>query len=368
MNDNFAFLKQNAGEEAIEIVLKDHPDVRLLWERRHLIKGPIVINDVNPILHILIESVVERQIMENEPVVVRVALERLKRREKSHHAARTLIATILINCLYDTLKGNKPFDLHKYSKQLAMLGTNTKSTGKVGRNDPCPCGSGKKYKRCCLEMAGSEMPLQRDLYSEAEADEKLILGAGYYATIDYLQYTNPDDPVILMENRCSISAFLKENGDIEGAYMALKENVDFAKQLGKPGLSKNAYYDLLNFCLNHSDEYAETGIEVIEDFLPLLSEEEQGYLRCDKADLLAKLNKVDKAEKEFGAIFKEMPEWYFGRYRYALYLEDLGKKNEAIEVLKQLISIKDKLDQDTYIAVVDVLENMQQYPTTSETV
>ncbi|MDH3560983.1 MAG: SEC-C metal-binding domain-containing protein, partial [Gammaproteobacteria bacterium] len=21
---------------------------------------------------------------------------------------------------------------------------------KVGRNDPCPCGSGKKYKHCCL--------------------------------------------------------------------------------------------------------------------------------------------------------------------------------------------------------------------------
>ena len=23
------------------------------------------------------------------------------------------------------------------------------SAGKVGRNDPCPCGSGKKYKQCC---------------------------------------------------------------------------------------------------------------------------------------------------------------------------------------------------------------------------
>jgi uncharacterized protein YecA (UPF0149 family) len=22
---------------------------------------------------------------------------------------------------------------------------------KVGRNDPCPCGSGKKYKKCCLK-------------------------------------------------------------------------------------------------------------------------------------------------------------------------------------------------------------------------
>jgi len=21
---------------------------------------------------------------------------------------------------------------------------------KVGRNEPCPCGSGKKYKKCCL--------------------------------------------------------------------------------------------------------------------------------------------------------------------------------------------------------------------------
>ena len=23
------------------------------------------------------------------------------------------------------------------------------TTEKVGRNDPCPCGSGKKYKNCC---------------------------------------------------------------------------------------------------------------------------------------------------------------------------------------------------------------------------
>ena len=23
------------------------------------------------------------------------------------------------------------------------------SAQKVGRNDPCPCGSGKKYKKCC---------------------------------------------------------------------------------------------------------------------------------------------------------------------------------------------------------------------------
>ncbi len=28
---------------------------------------------------------------------------------------------------------------------------------KVGRNDPCPCGSGKKYKKCCMENASGAL-------------------------------------------------------------------------------------------------------------------------------------------------------------------------------------------------------------------
>ena len=28
-----------------------------------------------------------------------------------------------------------------------------KQVPKVGRNDPCPCGSGKKYKKCCGKNA-----------------------------------------------------------------------------------------------------------------------------------------------------------------------------------------------------------------------
>jgi hypothetical protein len=31
-----------------------------------------------------------------------------------------------------------------------IAGTNHSGSGeKIGRNDPCPCGSGKKYKKCC---------------------------------------------------------------------------------------------------------------------------------------------------------------------------------------------------------------------------
>jgi len=25
------------------------------------------------------------------------------------------------------------------------------AANKIGPNDPCPCGSGKKYKKCCMQ-------------------------------------------------------------------------------------------------------------------------------------------------------------------------------------------------------------------------
>lgn len=38
---------------------------------------------------------------------------------------------------------------------------------KVGRNDLCPCGSGKKYKKCCMTKAPpSETPLQIQNHEE----------------------------------------------------------------------------------------------------------------------------------------------------------------------------------------------------------
>ncbi|HVU25009.1 MAG TPA: YchJ family protein [Opitutus sp.] len=37
-----------------------------------------------------------------------------------------------------------------YAGQAPQRGTTVRrETPKVGRNDPCPCGSGKKYKKCC---------------------------------------------------------------------------------------------------------------------------------------------------------------------------------------------------------------------------
>jgi Mlc titration factor MtfA (ptsG expression regulator) len=51
--------------------------------------------------------------------------------------------------LYDTLR--KIFKQDTRSMFQAVLKSMFKPYGKkIGRNDPCPCGSGKKYKKCCL--------------------------------------------------------------------------------------------------------------------------------------------------------------------------------------------------------------------------
>lgn len=56
----------------------------------------------------------------------------------------------------DALRRNAEEDLARAVSEIFMFwkakrgsGTVRRSNGKVGRNDACPCGSGKKYKQCC---------------------------------------------------------------------------------------------------------------------------------------------------------------------------------------------------------------------------
>ncbi|WP_060678691.1 SEC-C metal-binding domain-containing protein [Virgibacillus halodenitrificans] len=55
------------------------------------------------------------------------------------------------------LKGHMPIELSNVDRSILRQLPNyeghsnpAEAQVKVGRNDPCPCGSGKKYKKCCL--------------------------------------------------------------------------------------------------------------------------------------------------------------------------------------------------------------------------
>lgn len=59
--------------------------------------------------------------------------------------------------LYDLEEWEPIFDKETrdrlYTEQKKST-TYVREGAKIGRNDPCPCGSGKKYKKCCGAHAG----------------------------------------------------------------------------------------------------------------------------------------------------------------------------------------------------------------------
>ena len=49
----------------------------------------------------------------------------------------------------DSLDGKTPADMLEGGRLLPeKVETYRREEPKVGRNDPCPCGSGRKYKKC----------------------------------------------------------------------------------------------------------------------------------------------------------------------------------------------------------------------------
>ncbi|MDR0878598.1 MAG: YchJ family protein [Treponema sp.] len=50
---------------------------------------------------------------------------------------------------HETAKFKKDKDEWLYDDGSIVPKTIVRASPKVGRNDPCPCGSGRKYKHCC---------------------------------------------------------------------------------------------------------------------------------------------------------------------------------------------------------------------------
>jgi len=64
---------------------------------------------------------------------------------------------------------------------------------KVGRNDPCPCGSGKKFKKCCLDLQRQDEPPSGLPQVD---DQDFVSSAVWDADRDTLEYDAfvPPDP------------------------------------------------------------------------------------------------------------------------------------------------------------------------------
>lgn len=53
---------------------------------------------------------------------------------------------------------------------------------KISRNDPCPCGSGKKYKKCCLKKIPQESRIPEKIFPEEVVVNSLLTSSKEFKT------------------------------------------------------------------------------------------------------------------------------------------------------------------------------------------
>ena len=112
-----------------------------------------------------------------------------------------------------------------------------------GRNDPCPCGSGKKYKRCCLE---------KDAAREREA---------LAASVKQPDLLSPwaRSPEVLAEMREAFAAATGNDDDDDELETASNAAVDLV-QAGKLDEAEKAARDLLQRFPEVHDGYDRLGM------------------------------------------------------------------------------------------------------------
>lgn len=105
---------------------------------------------------------------------------------------------------------------------------------KIGRNDPCPCGSGKKFKKCCGGVAGIQIDLKPAelVLARVEAFRNKDFGFIYdsYHRESYFLEQFPDRAAYIQTGRSSLSADYRINnveiirekvGDSDGEWLVI---------------------------------------------------------------------------------------------------------------------------------------------------
>jgi len=343
-------LENYTEEDAIQTILDEHPELRLLWENLSELFFEPVINGVNPVAHVYFEAIAETQIATGDPPEARDAMERLLQQGYTRHAARGAVAALLIPHLYDSLQNRKPFDIEGYTRRLRVLGTLLRLPE---RNDLCFCGSGWKYKRCCGPLGSIMTP--------SRFAGRLILGYGAYAGPEVLVDLPHDDPLLQLENKVYVADILGRNGLAEAAWAVLEENLSLVREWGDEKFLKRALQDLLE--LNHELEMELGGraVPVVEELIEMATgEEELRDLLCDRADFMAAGGAVDEAHEAYRQILANIPHWHFGRYRYALFLLSYEMEEEGERVLRELVAAKETIDAETYREARGMLEDMME--------
>ena len=218
-------------------------------------------------------------------------------------------------------------------------------TRKVGRNEPCPCGSGKKFKKCCFSFVKAPPPRQ-------------VLGNGFY----YAKWADPHtaapyDTILVLENLTFLASNAEREGDAARALELFRILEPLAEQKGLLG-------ELLrHFRLIVSDhpELGEEGLDVlrqIQSFHKDKNQEQWVYISMDIADYLGLMGRWDGCRNEYGKLIEVMPEDSFIRIGFARILEKGNYPDEAVASYEYVLRMGDLADEDDLVIAARELSEL----------
>lgn len=230
-------------------------------------------------------------------------------------------------------------------------------TMKIGRNDPCPCGSGKKYKKCCLGKdnpvglppGGSRgnkelIELNNLLKRGYELMEKgdTLTGCDTWLTFWQILKTYHIPPMRSIEDAQKIHEFDQFLYNwCQDLMMAMEE----------AAREENEYYKkLITYCEEFCKLFPETDKDVLENMKRSLAEAYFG------------LGMTERGEEEFKALVNEYPDsvWAYIGWGDMYYLYRLNEKVPAdYDKAQSIYEEALKKDLDSKEEVLHRLEDLR---------
>jgi hypothetical protein len=278
------------------------------------------------------EQVAERRtwqekIRENEEKKERQAVQKLEQREKS--IAIELKRLEIANWLNE--------------RKIWPL------TRKVGRNEPCPCGSGKKFKKCCFALLKDLPPRQ------------VLSDIFYYSNWNDLHKAAPYDTILVLENLTFLASAAEGKGDVTRVPELFRILEPVAEQKGLTGKLLRRF----GLIVSGHPELGEEGLEILrrlQSFLEGQDEEQWVNTSMDIADYLGLMGRWDECKNEYGKLIDVMPENSFIRTGFARILEKGNYTDEAVASYEHVLRMGDQADKnDLEIAARELRELAARY-------
>lgn len=202
---------------------------------------------------------------------------------------------------------------------------------KVGRNDPCPCGSGKKYKQCCgsQEQAGSNTPSAQQI-AQALGAALEYHQQGHFAEAEpiYRQVLAVAPGHADALHFCGVLAH-QTGRHAEGAEM-------IAQSIRRQPLDPMAHNNL-------GDAYRALGRheEALASFRQALALQPAFHeVHNNIGETLRAMGRFDEAGESFQAVLAHKPAYAEAHNNLGLLRHAQGRAEEALACLRQAISLR----------------------------